>query len=300
MKKKLIIKNGLRPLKKDKRDFKHSQVFGSPLLSVPNVDFDIRVISEVKNQEDSDFCAGFSSSSINEDIQKQTFCPYYQFAKIKQVQGEYRSWGADLRSACKAAIKFGSLPTNKSPITSNPKDRNLVANWLNWPKNLDILAGEFKCGSFISAIDENSFDNFDNIRYLLWKNKDKNQGVLFGVAWRPEWTYNPSGIIPEADYKKPSGSGHAIKICGQKIISGVPYLKVQNSWGTSFGDKGFYYFPRSVINIETEVYGAFMLSDMDAETIKTYIAYNLTTQDSIISMIVKIINTIFNDFKKLL
>lgn len=294
--------SGLQPTLKDKRDFKHSQVFGvSPFRM--DVDFDVSNGSKIKNQFDLDFCAGFSTASDNEDIQAIEFCPLYQFAKIKQVQGEYKSYGADLRSACKALVKYGSLPLSQSPYihdpnSSNSKDRDFLANWTNWPQNLDLNAGLNRCGSFYAV--DGSGDHFDNIRAILWQNKANHQPVEFGVMWRPEWTYAPNGILPEANYDKPAGSGHALKIVGQKMINNVPYLKIQNSWGTEYGDAGYYYFPRSVINKEVELYGAFTMNDLDAKTAQTYILYNLTTQDGLIAMIIKIINSLYNDIKILL
>jgi hypothetical protein len=301
--KKFKVTHGLNPLPEDKRDLKHSQVFGVSPTSLPTTSFDVFNGSVIKNQYDLDFCAGFSTSEINEDMQNKIFCPLYQFAKIKQVEGDFRTYGSDLRTACKSLVKFGSLPIGKSPYIHDPsnsesKSRDFLANWTNWPPSLDILAGEFKCGSFFAV--DGPYDNFDNIRSVLWQNKDEHRGVEFGVMWRDEWTYAPNGVIPEAKYKVPAGGGHALKIVGQKIINGVPYLTVQNSWGTDFGDKGLYYFPRSVINIEVKNMGAFTMKDMDAATAKTYIAYNLTTQDGVMAMIVKIILSLFNDFKTLL
>ena len=293
------MKYGLLPLKEDKRDFKHSQVFGSTPL-VPLLDFNVSNTSKIKNQFDTDFCAGFSTAEDNEDIQGKIFCPLYQFSKISQIKGDYTSFGADLRTACKSLVKFGSLPIEDSPYIHDPtnpnsKDRDFLANWTNWPSQLDIKAGLYKCGSYYS-VDGNG-DHFDNIRCILWQNKDQHIPVEFGVMWRPEWTYAPNGIIPEATYTTPAGDGHALKICGQKIINGQFYLVVQNSWGEQYGDKGYYYFPRSVINIEVNMFGAFTMKDMDAVTAQTYISYNLTTQDGLISMIVKIINSLYNDFK---
>lgn len=292
---------GLLPLPEDKRDLKHSQVFGS--APVPSVTFDVISVSRIKNQHDSDMCAAFSVSSINEDMQKQEFCPLYQFAKIKQVMGDYKGYGADLRSACKSVVKYGSIRKSISPYVYDPssplsKDRDFIANWLNWPPALDTMAGEFRCGSYFAV--DGGGDHFDNIVSTLWLNRNENRGVEFGVMWRPEWTYVQGGVIPEATYQKPEGYGHAVKAVGQKIINGKPYVIVQNSWGENMGDSGFYYFPRSVINKEVAMFGAYTLKDMDVETAKTYIAYNLTTQDGAIAMIVKIIISLYNDFKKLL
>lgn len=302
-KQKHVFVQGLRPLKRDPRDFKHSVVFGAAPVTVPNISFLVAPVEPILDQSNLDFCTGFATASINGSIQGQDFDPNYQFAKTKQVMGEYKTWGADLRSACKGLVKFGSLIASKSPYFYNPSDKNsktrdFLANWTNWPESLDILAGEFKCGSFFEV--DGPGDHFDNARAVLYKNREEKSGILFGVMWRPEWTFAPGGVIPEATYSKPAGEGHALRAYGQEIINGVPYIVVPNSWGKNRGNNGVYYFPRSVINKEIKTFGAFALKDMDAETAKRYIDYNLTTQDNLIAMIVKIVLVLAKDLSKIL
>lgn len=297
-----IIIDALVPLPLDERDFQHSAVFGATLATPPG-DFDVLNGSKVKNQFNLDFCAGFSVAEINEDMQGATFCPLYQFAKIKQIQGNYTSWGADLRSACQSATKFGSLPIEKSPFIYDPssektRTRDFLANWSNWSQSSDILAGEFKNGSYFAV--DGPGDYFDNIRNTLWQNREEHRGVIIGVMWRGEWTYAPGGVVPEANYVTPSGSGHAIKVCGQKTINGKVYLRIQNSWGEEYGDKGYYYFPRSVINLEVKQFGAFVMKDMDPELVKQYISLNLVTRDDVIGSLVKLVLQIAVFFKSLL
>ncbi len=61
-----------------------------------------------------------------------------------------------------------------------------------------------------------------------------------------------------------NGGGHAMAIVGQKTINGKMYLVFQQSWGPNAGDKGFYYFPRSIVNQSYALgYGAYTLSATD-------------------------------------
>lgn len=181
------------------------------------------------------------------------FDPLYQFAKIKQVRGEWKGYGANLRDACNALVKFGSLPRRLSPFTYNAnkpsdKTRNFLANWTNWSPTLDLVARKSAIGSFFAV--DGPYDAFDNIRSALWQNY-KGQGfeVMFGLNWREEWTYVLNAIINE-NYSVSAGDPHDIKLIGQKVIGGVPYIVLQNSWGKNVGDKGLYYLSRQVVNLE--------------------------------------------------
>ena len=214
------------------------------------------------------------------------FCPLYQMAKIKQVRGEYLSYGANLRDACNALVKYGSLPRNKSPYTlmegkPTDKDRNFLANWLNWDKALDFIASKYKLGTFFAV--NGAYDAFDNCRSALYQNKDTSHaGVLFGLNWRPEWTFAPNGVISDSSYTTPTSNGHCVQFVGQKIINGVPYLVLPNTWGEGYGEKGFYYFSREVVNKEALAgYGAFTFKKMTLGQAQFYLANGIMASDNI-------------------
>jgi len=64
----------------------------------------------------------------------------------------------------------------------------------------------------------------------------------------------PLGIYSEA-----GGSvlgGHCIKLVGWGVEGNVPYWIIANSWGTNWGDKGFFRYRRgtNLCNLESEVY----------------------------------------------
>lgn len=191
------------------------------------------------------------------------FDPLYQFSKIKQIRGEYMQWGANLRDAANALIKYGSIPKNKSPFTydegkTTDRDRNFLANWQNWPATLDIIAAKNKLGAFYSP--DGPYDAFDDMRSALYLNSKSGQyaGAIIGLNWRPEWTYAPGGVIP--DISQPSsGGGHLMFVRGQEIINGVPKIKIEQSWSDKFGNKGIFYFGRDTYNSEAAAgFGAFI------------------------------------------
>ena len=218
----------------------------------------------------------------------------YQFSKICQVMGQPSTNGADIRTAMQALVNYGSLPKRNSPFTvgtGGPTDRlpAFLADWRNWDPKLDQIASRYKVPSFFAAT--GSGDAFDNIRSALWQSKMQNlkAGVNFGTYWKSQWTDAPGGIIVDDGSAPTTNSigGHDGWFRGQKMISGVPYLKFQNSWGKGKGDKGFYYFPRSVVNQMFPIFGAFVPSSLPKATALQWMSSGIMAGDSWITRIIK-------------
>src|SRR3990167_5751264 len=111
-----ILGGGLLPTPKDKRDFSFGGIFGLPnLKDIPDTSWVVSEPLEIKDQGESDMCTAYALTAVSEDQEGVLLDPLYQFAKIKQIMGEYESWGADLRSACKSATQFGSLEVSEVP-----------------------------------------------------------------------------------------------------------------------------------------------------------------------------------------
>ncbi len=221
----------------------------------------------ILNQLDLDFCVGFTTTELQNAIWGISNDPLYQFAKIKQLRGEYKSYGANLRDGMKSVTKFGSLPMVYAPYihtgSSLDRPRDFLADWANWPLDLDSKAFKEKDLSFFNI--DGTYDVFDNIRSTLALHRQERRGVSFGLFWHNEWTETPDGIIPDVMPQGLHGGGHNMSIVGQKTINGKLYLVLQQSWGPNAGDKGFYYFPRSIIDQSYAIgYGAFTLSNKDS------------------------------------
>lgn len=261
---------------------------------------------EVKNQFDLDFCSAYASTEADEAIYGDTFDPNYRMAKTKQIRGEWQAYGANLRDAMQAATSYGSLPKKLSPFVHNfpnsgspaEKDRNFLANWNNWPAELDHIAAAHRDGSFFKV--DGPGDAFDNIRSTLWLHRQERRGVFFGLYWKGDWVVTLGGIIKDSGYTDPAfnGNAHAILIVGQKMIEGVPYLVIQNSWGPSLGDHGFFYFPRSVINKEYRTgFGAYTITKLSPGSAEWYLQNGITLGDNWINQLCKILITFFGGFK---
>lgn len=228
---------------------------------------------KILNQTDLDFCTAYEASGAQKAIWGIDFDPYYQFAKTKQIEGEYTQYGANLRDAAQSLVKYGSLPFMNAPYTHNTgspndKPRDFLANWANYPIALDSIASKEKDLSYF-AID-GSYDYFDNIRSTLYMHLTERRIVSLGLFWHDEWTEAVGGIIPPTMPTTWNGGGHDISVIGQKTINGFLYLVLQNSWGDTAGDKGFYYFPRQIIDQIAQLgYGSYTFSRIDSSGLKT-------------------------------
>ncbi len=218
------------------------------------------------NQIDLDFCTAFTTTELQNALWGIPSDPFYQMAKIKQIRGEYKSYGANLRDAMKSVLKFGSLPLVRAPYTydAKPEDktRDFLANWQNYPTALDNVAMVQKDASFFVV--DGTGDVFDNMRSTMWIHRQERRGISLGLFWHNAWTYVKDGIIPDDMPNDADGGGHNMAIVGQKTINGKLYLVAQQTWGDNAGDNGFYYFPRSIINaIYHEGYGVYTVSNSD-------------------------------------
>lgn len=297
MNKILKINGGLQELPKDPRDFQLGALFKPVKESeIPSISFSVEDrdnIGRVKDQGDSDYCTAYTITGVSEDQEGIELSPEYQFAKIKQITGKIDEWGADLRSACKSATEFGSIPQlfAQSYITRSDIDvssRKIIADYRNWDAALDREAVLYSKDSFFSISGKNLFNE---LRSALWKHKDEHRSIAVGALWRQEWTESQNGIIP---YRYgDEGFGHAFKIVGQNIIGKTLYLTAKLSNGKDIGDMGYFYFPEEVVNKEF-VYGAFMFKDIDPEVVKEHIKDNVRLDDC---AIMKFIKRIYNKIK---
>ncbi len=274
-------KFGLKKLKGDIRDFQYDAVFGAPALEVPD-DFIVAQPLEIKDQGQSDECVAFATSAVSEDQEGVLLSPKWFFSQIKKIQGNWKSWGADLRDGARAAVNVGFIEDNDAPFDIKYKGRDFTANWNNWPEDLQEKAKQHKKQSYFSVRCD-----FDNFASVLWQNKDKKKSILTGTLWEESWNYLTDGIIPENNTGSQE-TPHAIKIFGQKKIGDRLYLMAQLSNGRGFGNNGIFYIPKEVINRKFK-FGAYIFEDENPEEIKkTYWTFYQKLYDIIKKLFKKI------------
>lgn len=256
------IGTGLLPLEKDDRDFSMGALLGEPLW-IPNEEFVVAMPLKVKDQNSSDLCTAYAACAVSEDQECVELSPEHFFAQEKKMQGQWETWGADLRTACKTATKIGFIEQAQAPFTLARDGRDKVANWNNWPPTLDQFAIKHAKQAYFTV--DGIYDTFDNIRATLWAYKHEKRSILTGALWKDSWTEAAGGIIPLVDGQ--GQNGHAFKLFGQKFIAGAWYLMAQLSNGASIGNQGIFYFPREVVNKEF-VYGNYFFKDLPEEFTK--------------------------------
>lgn len=283
----------LRECPEDKRDFSHSQVFGSiALADIPTDDWQVSIPLAIKNQSDTDMCAAYALAAVCEDEDGIELNPEFSFMASKYATGNYTEWGSDLRTMSKTAVDFGLLPQEMYPFKNEDNDRDYLANPENWfriDKNILALGEENKKKSFFFV--DGPGDNFDNFRMVMWQNRAEMRSILTGCRWRTDWNDLKDGIIPESGWENSDVVPHAFKIFGQKKINGQLYLMAQLSNGTYIGDKGIFYFPRSVVNSEFK-YKAITFKDMPKEYAQYLSENKISVNDGLFTRILKVIKNI--------
>jgi len=135
------IKHGLNPLPYDPRDknFSLGAIFGTP-KELPTKPFRVFEPKKIKNQGETDKCTSYALSYLLEAHEGVEINPDYLFAKGKEVSGGVEKWGQDLRTACKAPVKFGAIEEKTELYEIISQGRDYSANWRNWGFNYDLAA----------------------------------------------------------------------------------------------------------------------------------------------------------------
>lgn len=281
------IGGGLQPTPDDPRDFNFGQVFGLiPIEQVPNTDFWVSKPLRIYDQRSTDMCTAYAVVAVSEDQENVGLSPFYQFAKTKEISGDPEAWGADLRSACKSAQKFGSAESKdvegaeiykQDSPQSNTDWRNHFATgtYKEYLPDIDQKAKNHAKQSYFKI--EGQYSVFDNLRAALWQNRATQRSIFTGCTWREGWTYDPGGIVPKEESRPLFG--HAFKIFGQVYKNGELHLVAQLSNGEQIGERGVFYFPKEVVNRDFN-FGAYMFVDMPVEEAKFLVENKLTVRTS--------------------
>ena len=261
----MVMVNGLQPTKRDIRDFSYSQQFGSVSPLVLPKEFYVSQPLDIKQQYGSDFCIGFASAAVREFTEGVILDPFFVWSQMAKLRGDWREWGMDLRTAAKVLTKIGIVEQKDQPYNLENKDRDFLANWENYPKELENKASDHKAISYFWI--DGPYDFFDNIRSTLYLNKEEKRSVLVGAEWRPSWSSAIKGIVKTTDFSE-MFFGHAFIFFGWKEIDNEPYLVAQLSNGKEFGDSGIFYFSRSVVNSNAFRFSGLTFKDFNQEDYK--------------------------------
>lgn len=194
-------------------------------------------VSKILNQDVED-CTAFSSSAVRASMKGKNYNPQQYWVDECDYDGApVTQNGTSMETALNVGIEKGwTLEGTTTPHLDN-------------------------ASSYLQVTPSNGMDMFDSMRATMMQ---ANAPLEAGVTWYEDWDNSPNGIVP-ASYQTVLG-GHAIKLAGWKTINGMPYIVVQNSWGSDAGDGGLFYFSREIANkIFDEVY---IWSDVASQEIK--------------------------------
>ena len=173
-----------------------------------------QMCSVVQNQGSTPHCAGYSICNIIEAlIWKKTgklveLNADQVYAKAKQIDGDINSDGTYLECAIKAAISLGGFGKQSNDV---------------------------KIGFLYNQKNDQTIQQ---IKRLIHKYDFLHAGFMIDDGWYK--ATNQNYTVSKGSY---SCGGHAVVICGYDSTG----LYIQNSWGTSYGAKGFIVLPWNLV-----------------------------------------------------
>lgn len=249
-----LPKNGVKLVKKDHRDYSLHRTFGGIAVAFTECNFDAGLTNRDQVADGlPNGCTGYTQSDISGDEDKLIYIPKYTYDKTLIMEGitpsdpQFEQVGCDIRKSLSSIIVYGLQQQGEGPE----------------------LALNHRRGAYYNVDLMGSMDWFDSIRYALQINKTS---ISLATPWFAKFALPVNGIIQAPpSYDVTFASWHNHKICGWKMINGVPYL-IDKSWqGSGYGDNGFVYFPREVINqlMSINGSGAFTIAPFSASNLQT-------------------------------
>jgi len=191
---------------------------------------------QVKNQGRIGSCVGHSGrvvygDTLDFDGKEPSAMWIYKKGKIHDpFPGEDYS-GTTIKGACRGLIKEGCCEEKFWPYADNEGTQMLEGAAEN--------AAQYKIDAYYTIPKQ----NHDLIKKALLK-----ETLWTSFRVHRHFYYTPkSGMVDSEKYLASDNvGGHAVAMTGWKIIDGDLYWEFQNSWGTSFGDRGFFYLESSL------------------------------------------------------
>lgn len=237
-----MIKHGVKPAALDKRDYSYHRTFGTiaPETLPAEFDLDANLYPMPDQNLPNDFFGGpalpygCTDYTVNELCTDEDAVPYSPFFTESKTHANALG-GTDMRTPLASVCSDGVQAKGETT---------------------DAQAATHKRSAYF-RIGQNP-DYFDGIRTA---NFDSKRSASIGTPWFPEWTIaaeqaGSTGIMPMPNISSVSGlPWHDYKISGWKIINGITYLKCKVWQGTLFGNNGWVYLSREVLNAVMSISG---------------------------------------------
>jgi len=235
MYKKKVLNVPETPIDEDDWELKQEMVASDD--GVNAIEFSRRDLTpRVKNQGRIGSCVGHSGrvvygDTLDFDGKEPSAMWIYKKGKIHDpFPGEDYS-GTTIKGACRGLIKEGCCEEKFWPYVDSEDAQMLEGAAEN--------AAQYKIDAYYTIPKQ----NHDLIKKALLK-----ETLWTSFRVHRHFYYTPkSGIVDSEKYLASDNvGGHAVAMTGWKIIDGDLYWEFQNSWGTSFGDRGFFYLESSL------------------------------------------------------
>jgi len=235
MYKKKVLNVPETPIDEDDWELKQEMVASDD--GVNAIEFSRRDLTpRVKNQGRIGSCVGHSGrvvygDTLDFDGKEPSAMWIYKKGKIHDpFPGEDYS-GTTIKGACRGLIKEGCCEEKFWPYVDSEDAQMLEGAAEN--------AAQYKIDAYYTIPKQ----NHDLIKKALLK-----ETLWTSFRVHRHFYYTPkSGIVDSEKYLASDNvGGHAVAMTGWKIIDGDLYWEFQNSWGTRFGDRGFFYLESSL------------------------------------------------------
>lgn len=233
------MKPGVRLVKKDHRQWSLHRTFllGSTSFVIPP-EFNLDAGLTNPNQDKEGLplgCTGYTQSELCQDEDKRAYNPRFTYDRGLTLSGinpddpRFEKVGCDLRDSLKSTISYG------------------LDDWRGTDPAAYVREG------YYDVLDGATGDPFDATITAMWSQR---RSVSVATLWQYEWFETQHGLITSVYIPNPKAPPHNFKICGVKMISGEAHLIAKPWIGPQYGDKGFAYFPRSIVNRMLAIEGA--------------------------------------------
>ncbi|XP_071641869.1 cathepsin O [Temnothorax longispinosus] len=191
---------------------------------------DQKVVGPVASQESCGACWAFSTVGVAESMYAIKNGTLYSFSVQEMIDcmpGGNGCQGGDICSL------LSWLSTSKTRITSETDyPLTLRADTCRLPKiaakTSGVIVTDFTCDSFVDAETE-------LLTQLV------THGPMAAAVNAISWQHYLGGVIQCQCDGSFNSLNHAVQIVGYDTAASIPHYIIKNSWGPSFGDKGYIY-----------------------------------------------------------
>jgi C1A family cysteine protease len=226
----------------DFRDFSFSKVvttYKAPKTLPNKSELDLTKFSKVEDQKNLGSCTANAAAGIIEYMERMAKGNHIDVSRLfvykvtRKLMNEVGDTGAYLRDTLKAMRLFGALPEEYWPYVTSTFDAEPTAYQY-------AIAGNYKSLSYF-RVDQQGM-TAEDILLSIKQRIQKRLPLMFGfTCFSSLNSVKADGIIPFPTAGENMIGGHAVLLVGYDDDKKL--FKIRNSWGESWGEKGYGYLP---------------------------------------------------------